>query len=183
MENNNVTLVTERSLSDLSTHEHMNFDGDSFNGKVIMDRCFVQCVFKNCSFICCDFRHAQFDNCIFEYCDFNYSSFINTEFTESLLYRGIFKKAKFSTRGRIVDCRVMSCNFEESEGFNECSIHGSHFDSCSFPKDFDMRRFGEILEEDIIGWKKCTDMNFLTPCVVKLLIPKGSVVFSINGKK
>lgn len=39
-------------------------------------------------------------------------------------------------------------------------------------------RKGIILKEDIIGYKKC-----YSGAIVHLLIPKGSIVFSINGRK
>lgn len=39
-------------------------------------------------------------------------------------------------------------------------------------------RKGVILSKSIIGWKKCEGR-----VIVKLRIPKGAVVFSINGKK
>ena len=39
-------------------------------------------------------------------------------------------------------------------------------------------RKGKMLTEDIIGYKKCRD-----DVIVKLLIPRGAIVFSINGRK
>ena len=39
-------------------------------------------------------------------------------------------------------------------------------------------RMGKILSEDIIGYKKCEDN-----VIVTLKIPRGSIVFSINGTK
>lgn len=39
-------------------------------------------------------------------------------------------------------------------------------------------RMGKILTEDIIGYKKCQH-----GIIVTLLIPRGAIVFSINGKK
>lgn len=39
-------------------------------------------------------------------------------------------------------------------------------------------RKGKILTEDIIGYKKCKNDT-----IVKLLIPRGATVFSINGNK
>ena len=39
-------------------------------------------------------------------------------------------------------------------------------------------RKGKMLTEDIIGYKKCRD-----DVIVKLLIPRGAIVFSINGNK
>ena len=39
-------------------------------------------------------------------------------------------------------------------------------------------RKGKILTEDIIGYKKCRG-----GVIVKLLIPRGAIVFSINGNK
>ena len=43
-------------------------------------------------------------------------------------------------------------------------------------------RNGVILTESIIGWKKCIS-DSRKPSIVKLEIPKWSVVFCINGKK
>ena len=39
-------------------------------------------------------------------------------------------------------------------------------------------RKGKMLTEDVIGYKKCRD-----DVIVKLLIPRGAIVFSINGNK
>ena len=39
-------------------------------------------------------------------------------------------------------------------------------------------RKGKMLTEDIIGYKKCRG-----DVIVKLLIPRGAIVFSINGRK
>ena len=39
-------------------------------------------------------------------------------------------------------------------------------------------RKGKMLTEDIIGYKKCRN-----DVIVKLLIPRGAIVFSINGEK
>ena len=39
-------------------------------------------------------------------------------------------------------------------------------------------RKGKTLTEDIIGYKKCRD-----DVIIKLLIPRGAIVFSINGSK
>ena len=39
-------------------------------------------------------------------------------------------------------------------------------------------RKGKMLTEDIIGYKKCRD-----DVIIKLLIPRGAIVFSINGNK
>ena len=41
---------------------------------------------------------------------------------------------------------------------------------------------GKILTESIIGYKKCID-EFYNEVIVALEIPKGAIVFSINGKK
>ena len=48
-------------------------------------------------------------------------------------------------------------------------------------------RKGKVLTEDIIGYKKCyfKDENgfYSEPAIVTLRIPRGSIVFSINGNK
>ena len=43
-------------------------------------------------------------------------------------------------------------------------------------------RTGKMLTEDIIGYKKCEDDDGC-PVIVTLRIPRGSIVFSINGGK
>ena len=44
-------------------------------------------------------------------------------------------------------------------------------------------RKGKILRDDIIGYKKCADKDGRQDVIVTLKIPRGSIVFSINGKK
>jgi hypothetical protein len=51
------------------------------------------------------------------------------------------------------------------------NLSGSHLGKEDYRK-------GLILKEDLIGYKKCLDSR-----IVKLCIPKGAIVFSINGTK
>lgn len=50
--------------------------------------------------------------------------------------------------------------------------------SCAKVSDAERYRFGIVLKKSIIGWKECRGHK-----IVKLRIPKGSIVFSINGIK
>ena len=175
-----ITLKNGDVLCDHSTVIYEIFDYVSFRCEKLIDVLFIKCVFRCCSFKDCDFNHSQFENCVFESCDFIDSCFSNTEFNESYIDRCSFRSV-FDNRSRFIGNTVSSSYFKDSESFGNCDIHGSHFNKCRFHKDFDMRRFGEILEEDLIGWKKCTKGG--RSCIVKLLIPKGAIVFSINGKK
>lgn len=59
----------------------------------------------------------------------------------------------------------------------ETDFNYSNLDTTDLDKKEKFRK-GVILSKSIIGWKKC--MNGI---IVKLEIPKGAIVFCINGKK
>lgn len=59
----------------------------------------------------------------------------------------------------------------------ETDFEGADLRNTYLPREEEFRR-GVILSENIIGWKKCEDN-----IIVELEIPKGAVVFSINGCK
>lgn len=54
--------------------------------------------------------------------------------------------------------------------------------SCSNGNLIEYRK-GKILRDDIIGYKKCVDEHNRYAVTVTLKIPRGSIVFSINGHK
>lgn len=67
------------------------------------------------------------------------------------------------------------------------NLHGANLSRADFEyanldgtlfNDEESFRKGEILSESIVGWKKCVD-----EVIVQLEIPKGAVVFCINGRK
>ncbi len=64
-------------------------------------------------------------------------------------------------------------NYADLEG---ADLKGADLKGADFDDD-EIVRFGKILKEDMIGYKKCKGN------IVKLKIPKGAIVFSINNYK
>lgn len=75
--------------------------------------------------------------------------------------------------------------------FDDADLEGvnlNHFLSYDYDKkkiDINNNPYttGKILTENIIGYKKCYNWNSTNHVIVKIEIPRGAVVFSINGKK
>lgn len=61
--------------------------------------------------------------------------------------------------------------------FYNTELYGADL-CCASLDSKEMIRKGIKLSEDMIGWKKCEDN-----VIVKLLIPRGAIVFSINNNK
>lgn len=119
-------------------------------------------------------HHDYFQHCTFDsfYSDIDFS-------------RAYFKDCDMS------NIKFVRCNFAGADFFN-CNLKGVEFDGCNLysckfrcckGKLFEYRT-GKVLTEDLIGYKKCTSLRFGCPSrIVKLKIPRGAIVFSINGNK
>lgn len=143
----------------------------------IVDSQIWGCVFKDCdigivgaSFKFCKFYNCKFKNKIFGYNDkFFATKFIdcfNEENSLWVCFNGILQGCEF-------------INFKNLWCFDEATIIDTFFNS----KEETQRRLGRILEEDIVGYKKCRSENGIDEVIVKLKIPAGAVVYSINDKK
>ena len=88
-------------------------------------------------------------------------------------------------------CNLSGCDFSNCDlrysDLSQCDLVGCDFSGCNmeftnltYAKLDEKERFrlGTILKEPLTAWKNC---RFGT--IVKLEVPKGAVVFSINGSK
>lgn len=137
------------------------------------------CVFSNVTFINCNFHLANFDRCIFHSCTFIdcifnrvkflrnqiiWSTFVRSTYEYSMFYYSVLMHNRF-TESNIIN---NSTNFTTSE------LIDNAFDEAMLQHHSE----GQILTEDLIGYKKSVEGD-----IIQLRIPKGSVVFSINNKK
>ena len=121
-----------------------------------------------------NFHHDCFDKCVFGrlYMDIDFSraTFMNCDMSKIRFVRCNFADVDF------IDCNLRSVDFDG------CNLHSCRFISCK--GDLLEYRTGKLLTEDLIGYKKCTSSKFGHETrIVKLKIPRGAIVFSINGYK
>jgi len=119
-----------------------------------------------------DFSKAHFHNTILtgahlDQANFNKAVFVNTKL-DANLYWSNFAGAEF--RGISVD------SYTNLEGVNLFNVSFVHISPHSYYPT------GRIISEDIYGYKKCEDKEGHS-IIVKLKIPRGAIVFSINGRK
>lgn len=80
------------------------------------------------------------------------------------------------TRAILKGADLRDANLVEANLHDACLEYSNL--SCAKVSDTERYRFGMVLKKSIIGWKECRGHK-----IVKLRIPKGAVVFSINGTK
>lgn len=120
-----------------------------------------------------NFHHDSFDGCSFG------SLYIDIDFS-----RATFTNCDMSCS------RFLRCNFAGAE-FHNCNLAEAKFDgsnlySCRFKHcegDLLEYRTGKVLTEDLIGYKCALSRSGGISCIVKLKIPRGAIMFSINGHK
>ena len=117
-----------------------------------------------------DFSKVEFDGTVFKYgtireCSFRYASMKGVIFTHQQMLENDF------TYATLKDAR-----FEDSL-MDGSILSGTELD------DKEAIRKGIILQKAMVGYKVCMAMAIYRGIVVKLQIPKGAVVFSINNGK
>ena len=160
------------------------------------------CDFNGSHFIECDFTGTLFSGCQFKGCAFSAIAMQDTYCDENNFAKSVFGDNCCFDKTTFKHCNLADCyfgkitltniNFFNSNLFNatfndSCTLRGNSFDfsnitDCSFYKlpsePAAQYMKGKILTEPIIGYKKCKN-----DIIVKLEIPRGAIVFSINGKK
>lgn len=125
--------------------------------KMAIRLCEERCSKSYLTFEKIDFDHCdllgEYRNCTFDGCDFT----------------GAYLRAVFS------NCNFTNCNLSKTR------LQDSAFIDCTFDADV-LYRFGEKLVSPLSGWKKCVDRKGKT-VLVRLEIPRGAIVFCINGTK
>lgn len=186
-----------------------NFSGSTFrfvnfkNANLIRSK-LVGCDFHNCSFdnafmYECElskssaentsFKDAVIKDAILKGVKFKYNVFWGTSFLGSNLEYSDLSCSVF----KFVDLR--RCNLERSDmttsdfmdtNFTRANLKDAKLNGCNFYAVCDLDKSegknnyieGKVLTDNIIGYKKCRN-----DIIVTLEIPRGAIVFSINGTK
>ena len=125
---------------------------------------FVKCDLRKSIFSGTNFTGACFDNCNLSLAKFNGANLTRCEFDDSIISKGT----------DFEDANLLGCRYEST--YTETKKYA----------DALRRRKGICLSRDLIGWKKCYVHDKSKKdlfALVKLLIPKGAIVFSINDCK
>ena len=156
-----------------------------FNGTILINTSFKNAVIKRSSFSNAMLSDASFENAILVHTDFSKAMLIGsmfcnanirtTSFMKSMLTAAVFARATCST----VDFRCSSCT---NTNFKRANIVKTDFEHANIVHaDFDEKesaRYGRILKEPLIGYKKTFEN-----VVITAEIPAGAIVFSINNSK
>ena len=165
-----------------------------------LDRvCFDWCNLSIARFLGAKLTDVSFSNATLTSSSFVNAQIIDTDFEHANLYESIFSGAELSnstfryanlSEAKFNRSILLDCNFTGSNLYN-CNLDNTDSYLSEYKK-------GKILTESIIGYKKCIPCdadriyNFLDPdcliqdidiAIVTLEIPRGAIVFSINGGK
>lgn len=167
----------ENMRADLSKTTLINID---FSGMDLRHINFYKTTMNGVDFSKADIRFAVFKETDVIFTCFNKANLYEANFSEARLYNTDF-----------VGANLCGVDFDGTHftgiNFFKSKIYNANFNNCNFGycttieyadgKLTEYRR-GKILTEDIIGYKKCQD-----DVIVTLKIPRGAIVFSINGTK
>lgn len=112
-----------------------------------------------------DLRYADLISAVLCNANLNSANLYRADLRDTVLNRALLRSAKLHN----ADLR----GADLSDAFLD---NASLF--CTIFDDAECYRSGVILKKPMIGWKKCKDGK-----IVELRIPKGAVVFCINGRK
>lgn len=105
-------------------------------------------------------------------------------FSLANLSASVFDRCSFdevSFRGaNLVDAVFINCKFKDCD-FTAANLYNTRFTACNLPLKEYMK--GKVLTEDIIGYKGIRRSSHTGMAIATLKIPKGAMVFSINGNK
>ena len=182
-----------------------------FNHTYLANATFKNANIIGCNFNFADCTHSFFENAILtkviaDNATFQQSNFDNITINSSNFTLSNFEGCKFKN-AKVYDSTLFICNllniFTKNTSFNFCSLYKSfihrhnegsldinrtELDFANIDDLANVRgryieyRAGKILNEPIIGYKKCRTCDDLR-AIVTLEIPKGAIVFSINGCK
>jgi uncharacterized protein YjbI with pentapeptide repeats len=110
-----------------------------------------------------------------KYIDLQKATIKNTSIIESDLQSALLRNATLE------DVNLFRADLQfahlEDASLSRVNLENSNLEDTHLSENEECRR-GLILKEDMIGYKKCRDNR-----IVKLCVPKGAVVFSINNYK
>lgn len=106
-------------------------------------------------------------------------------FLAGAFFRGVhFKEGTSFREADLRNAEFMDCTLTgEESAFVGSNLYGTRFTRCKMP--LAEYRKGKVVTEDIIAYKICrmTRNIFSDFALVTLKIPRGAIVFSINGNK
>jgi hypothetical protein len=108
----------------------------------------------NTDLVCADLSTANLNGAVLDYADLTNANLANANLTNANLIGANLDKTN------LIGANLMDARLDDAKG------------------SLIEYRKGKILTEDIIGYKKCKD-----GVIVTLRIPRGAIVFSINGYK
>ena len=113
--------------------------------------------------------------------DISWVGFSLANLSTSVFDRCYFNEVSF--RGaNLVDAVFINCKFKDCD-FTAANLYNTRFTACNLPLKEYMK--GKVLTEDIIGYKgiRQRQPSHIGMAIATLKIPKGAMVFSINGDK
>jgi len=153
----------------------------------------------------CNLLHGSFDYTDISGSDFTGALLIGASFNKARIADTSFKAANlhgaFFTKTNLINCDLCFSNLAEAMihywTIFKCNLIGANLCKCDLKSrkgrnyiSLAEYRKGKILSENIIGYKKCRSYDkiyhSLDDCriaMVTLEIPRGAIVFSINGNK
>lgn len=167
----------ENMKADLTEANLSNID---FSGTDLRHINFFKATIDTSYFNRADIRFANFKETDLNFDCFNEANLYGADFSEARLYRIEFAGAnlcKADFYGAYLDAGQFCKSKIYDTNFNNCNFSHSTLLEDANGKLTEYRR-GKMLTEDIIGYKKCQDN-----VIVTLKIPRGAIVFSINGTK
>lgn len=167
-----------------ATFENVNLWGAIFHNCTLDNARFINCNLESALIRCsscvhCEFVRSNLDDITFRVSNLQHSFFDNVSCNIAHFLYSQLEDVKFETcefkdatfRGSMLrDVRTYGiCNFENAS-FTQANLDTHN--------KFIENQTGVILKEPLIGYKK-TDENV----VIKVEIPAGAIVFSVNGGK
>ena len=145
------------------------------------------------SFGCCnELRRVHFRNVNLSYSCFGTIrltgvffenvSLVGASFNSSTLYTAYFMDVDLS-HAEFKHATLENVRFENVKLLHSSFLYANMTCVHSSDRNFLGLRRGKCLNKKIIGWKKCSTGTVTGRVLVKLEIPKGAVVFSINDNK
>ena len=124
--------------------------------------------------------HADLTNGILDMADLSFAYLQYTKLDRSLLHKANLHDADLSYADLTfaeLNCANLNRSVLRGTNLETADIDGSNLSYvCGLEQE--TFRTGKILTENMIGYKKCQD-----DIIVTLEIPRGAIVFSINGNK
>ncbi len=153
-----------------------------------------------------DLSYVDFENLILRYANLNDADLTGANLTGAdlryaSLIHTILEDANLTdanlANANLLDTDLRCANLNGADlscaNLAKANLVGAHleniigdFTNFASTRGINDNRKGEVLTTDLIGYKKCSigyKVNNKKGIIVKLLIPRGAIVFSINDKK